>query len=238
MVRQIIEAKSPDPLVREKMWTNWKMIEEIDQKYPEALSITRVSELGYIHPAADHQEIERKLQTKAVLRDRKNARLRDSIRNNAANCRLSNSPRHQDVSYDFMGRKFHCCRHIMRPIVGTTSRLGPATGADGGSDRHRACQDFARSARCGGDRTGPRGRLWAAWYAGKSPRGVESSSSYVVLATSDDDGATWREKLVLHAPRLCHTYDPCLWLDPNKRLWFFWRKAPGCKMAAWACGPP
>ena len=29
-----------------------------------------------------------------------------------------------------------------------------------------------------------KGRLWAAWYAGKSKRGVESSSSYVVLATS------------------------------------------------------
>lgn len=77
LVRQIIEAKSPDPVVREKMRTNWKMIEEIDQKYPAALSITRVSELGYIHPAADHQEIERKLQTKAALRDRKNARLRE-----------------------------------------------------------------------------------------------------------------------------------------------------------------
>ena len=32
------------------------------------------------------------------------------------------------------------------------------------------------------------GRLWAAWYAGRSPRGVESSSSYCVLATSGDDG--------------------------------------------------
>ena len=31
------------------------------------------------------------------------------------------------------------------------------------------------------------GRLWAAWYAGPSPRGVESSRSYVVLATSSDD---------------------------------------------------
>jgi hypothetical protein len=74
-------------------------------------------------------------------------------------------------------------------------------------------------------------------YAGKSPRGVESPSSYVVLATSDDDGATWREKLVLHAPRLCHTYDPCLWLDPNKRLWFFWAQSAGLqdgRMGVWA----
>ena len=59
------------------MRANWKRIEEIDQKYPEALSITRMSELGYIHPDADHREIERKLQTKATLRERKNARLRE-----------------------------------------------------------------------------------------------------------------------------------------------------------------
>jgi len=61
-----------------------------------------------------------------------------------------------------------------------------------------------------------KGRLWAAWYAGKSRRGVESSSSYVVLATSGDDGSTWTEKMVLQAPRFCHTYDPCLWIDPEK----------------------
>ena len=36
-----------------------------------------------------------------------------------------------------------------------------------------------------------KGRLWAAWYTGKSPRGVESSSSYVVLATSGNDGKSW-----------------------------------------------
>ena len=41
------------------------------------------------------------------------------------------------------------------------------------------------------------GRLWAAWYAGPSPRGVESSRSYVVLSTSRDDGKTWTEKLLV-----------------------------------------
>jgi hypothetical protein len=82
-----------------------------------------------------------------------------------------------------------------------------------------------------------KGRLWAAWYAGKSPRGVESSSSYVVLATSIDDGATWTEKMVLQAPRLCHTYDPCLWMDPAGKLWFFWAQSAGLqdgRMGVWA----
>lgn len=83
----------------------------------------------------------------------------------------------------------------------------------------------------------PDGRLWTAWYAGKGKRGVESPSSYCVLATSADDGATWSEVLVLQAPRLCHTYDPCLWLDPAKRLWLFWAQSAGLqdgRMGVWA----
>ena len=48
------------------------------------------------------------------------------------------------------------------------------------------------------------GRLWAAWYAGPSPRGVESSRSYVVLATSSDDGVTWSEQLLVRARRFVH----------------------------------
>ena len=81
------------------------------------------------------------------------------------------------------------------------------------------------------------GRLWAAWYAGKSKRGVESPSSYVVLATSGDDGVTWTEKMVLQAPRLCHTYDPCLWMAPEGVLWLFWAQSAGLqdgRMGVWA----
>ncbi|MCO6456557.1 MAG: exo-alpha-sialidase [Pirellulaceae bacterium] len=82
-----------------------------------------------------------------------------------------------------------------------------------------------------------KGRLWAAWYAGKSQRGVESSRSYCVLATSRDDGETWSEKLALQAPPLCHTYDPCLWIDPRGRLWFFWAQSAGVqdgRMGVWS----
>ena len=82
-----------------------------------------------------------------------------------------------------------------------------------------------------------KGRLWASWYTGKGKRGVESSSSYVVLATSVDEGQSWKETLALQAPRLCHTYDPCLWIDPTGRLWFFWAKSAGLqegRMGVWA----
>lgn len=81
------------------------------------------------------------------------------------------------------------------------------------------------------------GRLWAAWYAGRSPRGVESTSSYCVLATSGDDGKSWTEKLVIQPHRFVHTYDPCLWIDPQKRMWFFWAQSAGVqdgRMGVWA----
>ncbi len=81
------------------------------------------------------------------------------------------------------------------------------------------------------------GRLWAAWYTGRSQRGVESSSSYCVLATSGDDGQSWSEKLVVEPLRFVHTYDPCLWIDPSGRLWFFWAQSAGVqdgRMGVWA----
>ena len=81
------------------------------------------------------------------------------------------------------------------------------------------------------------GRLWAAWYAGRSQRGVESSSSYCVLATSGDDGQSWLEKLVIQPRQFVHTYDPCLWIDPQRRLWFFWAQSAGVqdgRMGVWA----
>ncbi len=81
------------------------------------------------------------------------------------------------------------------------------------------------------------GRIWAAWYAGKGRRGVESSASYVVLATTGDGGVTWTEKLILQPRRFVHTYDPCLWIDPQQQLWFFWAQSAGVqdgRMGVWA----
>ena len=81
------------------------------------------------------------------------------------------------------------------------------------------------------------GRLWAAWYTGRGKRGVESPFSYVVLATSGDDGTSWTEKLVIRARKYVHTYDPCLWNDPEGRMWFFWAQSAGLqdgRMGVWA----
>lgn len=84
----------------------------------------------------------------------------------------------------------------------------------------------------------PGGRLWAAWYAATSPRGVESPGSFIVVVTSEDDGRSWSgPRFVVLPPRLCRVYDPCLWLDPQRRLWFFWAQSAGMqdgRMGVWA----
>lgn len=66
------------------------------------------------------------------------------------------------------------------------------------------------------------GRLWATWYGG----GVtEDLHNYIMLVTSGDDGATWSSlKLVIDpdGDGVCRAFDPCLWHDPQGRLWLFW----------------
>jgi len=68
----------------------------------------------------------------------------------------------------------------------------------------------------------PKGRLWACWVAGG-----DSPKAFFVLATSDDDGATWsKPRLVLdsHAdnlPRDRSILVGTLWTDPLGRLWLF-----------------
>lgn len=69
----------------------------------------------------------------------------------------------------------------------------------------------------------PGGRLWATWYGGGGGEGV---FNYVLLVTSEDDGASWSEPaLTIERTDLAREFDPCLWLDPTGRLWLFWAQA-------------
>jgi hypothetical protein len=90
--------------------------------------------------------------------------------------------------------------------------------------------DFQDDARPGAmiigmDRT-PKGRIWGCWTGtGDKPDG------YFILATSDDDGASWsKPRMIVSAP------DPSgrrqrgalvgnLWTDPLGRLWLFFDQA-------------
>lgn len=70
------------------------------------------------------------------------------------------------------------------------------------------------------------GRLWAIWYAGGADEPSEGPGNYVVLVTSGDDGKTWsKPKLIIDPPGPVRAYDPCLWHDPQGRLWLFWAQS-------------
>jgi len=74
---------------------------------------------------------------------------------------------------------------------------------------------------------GPEGRLWATWYAGKTP--AEDQNNYVVVATSGDGGETWTETTIIDpdGEGPVRAFDPQLWLDPRGRLWSFWAQTVG-----------
>ena len=73
----------------------------------------------------------------------------------------------------------------------------------------------------------PGGRLWANWYAGKTPG--EDKNNYVVLTTSCDSGKTWKEVLVVDpdGEGPIRTFDPELWMAPDGHLRLFWAQAQG-----------
>ena len=89
--------------------------------------------------------------------------------------------------------------------------------------------EYADSARAWqgipGVERSPRGRLWATWYSG----GVgEGPLNYVVLVSSDDNGASWSEiRLVVDPTRPVRAFDPCLWTAPDGKLWLFWAQSAG-----------
>jgi len=69
------------------------------------------------------------------------------------------------------------------------------------------------------------GRLWVTFYSGGADEGPDN---YVLLISSNDDGQSWSEPLlVIDPPDQVRAYDPCLWHDPQGRLWLFWAQSDG-----------
>lgn len=80
-----------------------------------------------------------------------------------------------------------------------------------------------------------RGRQFVAFYSG----GVKEQYGNYCVLTYSDDGETWIDPAaVIYAGEDARCYDPCLWIDPRGRLWFFWAVMP--HHAAWAavCDDP
>lgn len=81
------------------------------------------------------------------------------------------------------------------------------------------------------------GRLWATWYAGKTPG--EDENNYVVVASSLDNGKTWTEEFIVDpdGEGPLRAFDPELWIDPDGKLWSFWSqtiKHDGTIASVWA----
>ncbi|MCX6909040.1 MAG: exo-alpha-sialidase, partial [Verrucomicrobia bacterium] len=76
----------------------------------------------------------------------------------------------------------------------------------------------------------PNGRLWAAWYGGGI---TEDKNNYIILVTSGDDGKTWQRALIFDPDRdgPVRAFDPCLWHDPDGKLWLFWAQRPDSRPA-------
>ena len=89
-----------------------------------------------------------------------------------------------------------------------------------------------------------KGRLFATFYSG----GVtEEYGNYALLLISDDGGASFRDPVAVHYPddpAAMRVFDPCVWIDPEGRLWWFAARAditPGhrsCRVIAYVCDDP
>lgn len=73
----------------------------------------------------------------------------------------------------------------------------------------------------------PNGRLWATWYASKTPG--EDHNNYAVLSTSGDGGKSWSEVLVVDPDEEgpVRAFDPELWLAPDGKLRWSWAQDVG-----------
>lgn len=85
------------------------------------------------------------------------------------------------------------------------------------------------------------GRLWVAFYSGGSGEGPDN---FILLIHSDDGGTSWSDPvLAIDPPGKVRAFDPCLWHDPQGRLWLFWAQSYGfydgrCGVWATVCENP
>lgn len=127
---------------------------------------------------------------------------------------------------------------LIRPLVGIASfaLLVGAVRAEPAPDRDLALTPATlivnpwrqhipptkRQGVAGIERTA-QGRLWVIY-----GRDVESPRNYQVIRKSDDDGQTWSDvKLMILPSRGVRVMSPCLWIDPQERLWVFWGQSFG-----------
>ena len=79
-----------------------------------------------------------------------------------------------------------------------------------------------------------KGRIFLTFYSGGT---TEEVNNFAVLIKSDD-GETFSEPIAVAFRENYRCYDPCLWIDPQDRLWFIWSVAPKHSVYAVICDNP
>ena len=81
----------------------------------------------------------------------------------------------------------------------------------------------------------PGGRRFVVFYSGGSREGI---GNYIVLLRAEA-GGDFSEAYAVVLPEEGHRcYDPCLWIDPQGRLWLFWADVPDYVTRAVRCDEP
>ena len=98
------------------------------------------------------------------------------------------------------------------------------------SDENRVWQGIPGVAVTGG------GRIFVCFYSG----GIkEEIGNYAIVIKSDDGGASFSKPIAVAYPEDgFRCYDPCLWIDPLGRLWFFWARMPEHAVFCSVCEDP
>jgi hypothetical protein len=68
------------------------------------------------------------------------------------------------------------------------------------------------------------GNIYACWYGGGDGEGPDN---FVMIARKNSQNPCWEapEFVILHSGDNIRCFDPCLWIDPEKRLWCFWAQS-------------
>lgn len=80
-----------------------------------------------------------------------------------------------------------------------------------------------------------KGRIFVTFYSGGR---TEEIGNYVVLLRSDDNGDTFTEPIAACELPDHRCFDPCLWIDPLKRLWLTFAVCPDDALYGVICDDP
>ncbi len=79
-----------------------------------------------------------------------------------------------------------------------------------------------------------KGRIFSCFYSG----GISEEFGNFALLTKSDDGVTFSEPIAVAFKENYRCFDPCIWIDPLGRLWFYWAIQPLLGVYGAICDDP